>query len=243
MCRLWVGSKSAYSWVGILSLLMSRPTTCLLRELHSRTTNRLGSSSLWEVFNRTWQAQLQRACSVGSLQTVSYTISYLLSKCDGLEVGRTPHLLLWIFENFSIRSFSKFFCSFTSLTTPTWLLNPQTHFSHTAPHSNLEEKFKSFCKLWPRQLSFWHLNHPLLVLLIAISAGCPKALIHFSRWSWDWKNVQGTVYPLLIIGDFLSWIHPQIIRAWIKTQKFLWFTVKMHMLPCNYKGSHLRMMY
>ena len=77
-------------------------------------------------------------------------------------------------------------------------------------------------------MSFWHLNHPLLVLLIAISARCPKALIHFSRWIWDWKNVQGSIYPLFTIGDFLSWIDPEIIRAWIKTPKFLWFTLKMY---------------
>jgi len=82
---------------------------------------------------------------------------------------------------------------------------------------------------WPAcYLTFWHLNHPLLVLLIATSARCPKALIHFSRWIWDWKNVQGSIYPLFTIGDFLSWIDPEIIRAWIKTPKFLWFTLKMY---------------
>ena len=36
VCRPWVGSRGAYSWVGILRLLQSRPTHRLLRELASR---------------------------------------------------------------------------------------------------------------------------------------------------------------------------------------------------------------
>ena len=45
--RLWVGGLGAYSWVGILRLLLSRATRSLLRELASR----FGSFD-WELLFR-----------------------------------------------------------------------------------------------------------------------------------------------------------------------------------------------
>jgi hypothetical protein len=48
--RPWVGGLGAYSWVGILRLLLSRPTHRLLRELASRFGSFFyGDCKLWTL--------------------------------------------------------------------------------------------------------------------------------------------------------------------------------------------------
>ena len=128
MSRRWVGSKGAYSWVGILSLLMSRPTTCLLRELYSRTYHRLGTELYWELFGRASKAYFECTCRVGPVQLVSFTTLCIRTKFGGLKVGGAASLLLQIFENFSSCSISQFLGFINMLTTLVLLLNPQTHF-------------------------------------------------------------------------------------------------------------------
>ena len=126
--RRWVGSLSAYSWVGILSLLMSRPTTCLLRELDSRTSHRLGTEVYWELFGRASQALFECTCRVGPVKIVSFTTLYVHTKFGGLKVCGTPCLYLRIVVNFSSCSFSQFFVSIAMPATLVLLLNPKTHF-------------------------------------------------------------------------------------------------------------------
>ena len=71
---------------------MSRPTTCLLKELDSGTSHRLGTEVDWKLFGRASQALFECTCRVGPVKIVSFTTLDVHTKFGGLKVCGTSCL-------------------------------------------------------------------------------------------------------------------------------------------------------